>query len=69
MREWTAYFNYGSRKAAYREGDNYVYQGVLSFLRRRSKVKSRGTNRFSYSAVYGELGFLKLLRVHLGPLP
>ncbi len=69
LRGWTAYFNYGSRKAAYRAVDNYVYQGVLSFLRRRSKVKSRGTNRFSYSAVYGELGVLKLRRVHLGPLP
>lgn len=69
LRGWTAYFNYGSRKAAYRAVDNYVYQGVLSFLRRRSKVKARGTNRFSYSAVYGELGVLKLRRVHLGPLP
>jgi len=69
LRGWSAYFNYGSRKAAYRAIDNYVYQGVLDFLRRRSKVQSRGTNRFSYKVVYGELGVLRLRRVHLGPLP
>ncbi len=69
LRGWSAYFNYGSRKAAYRAIDNYVYQGVLDFLRRRSMVRSRGTNRFSYKAVYGELGVLRLRRVHLGPLP
>jgi RNA-directed DNA polymerase len=69
LRGWSTYFNHGSRKAAYRAIDNYVYQGVLDFLRRRSKVESRGTTRFTYKAVYGELGVLRLRRVHLGPLP
>ena len=69
LRGWSAYFGYGSRRAAYRAIDNYVYQGVLDFLRRRRKVQSRGTHRFSYQAVYGELGVLRLRRVHLGPLP
>jgi len=68
LRGWSTYFNHGSRKAAYRAIDNYVYQGVLDFLRRRSKVESRGTTRFTYKAVYGELGVLRLRRVHLGPL-
>jgi RNA-directed DNA polymerase len=69
LRGWSAYFSYGSRKAAYRAIDNYVYQGVIDFLRRRSQMQSRGTRRFSYQAVYGELGVLRLRRVHLGPLP
>jgi RNA-directed DNA polymerase len=66
LRGWSTYFNHGSRKAAYRAIDNHVYQGVLDFLRRRSKVESRGTTRFTYKAVYGELGVLRLRRVHLG---
>ena len=69
LRGWSAYFHYGARKAAYRAIDNYVYHGVLDFLRRRSQVQSCGTRRFSYQAVYGERGVLRLRRVHLGPLP
>ena len=65
LRGWAAYFNYGSRKTAYRAIDNYVYQGVLDFLKRRSQVRSRGTRRVSFKEVYGELGVLRLRRIHL----
>ena len=39
------------------------------FLRRRHKVPTRGTRRFSDATVFGELGVLRLRRVHLGPPP
>jgi hypothetical protein len=53
-------------------GRNYmprVYRRVRDFLVRRHGVQSRGTRRFSYEVVYGELGVLRLRRIHLGPLP
>jgi len=62
LRGWSAYFNYGTRAAAYRAVDNYVYESVRHFLRRRHQVHSRGTNRFSIVAVFGELGVLRLRR-------
>jgi RNA-directed DNA polymerase len=67
LRGWSAYYSYGTRMPAYRAIDNYVYQSVRNFLRRRHKVQSRGTGRFSDEVVFGELGVLRLRRVHLGP--
>jgi RNA-directed DNA polymerase len=67
LRGWSAYFGYGTRTAAYRAVDNYVYQSVRHFLRRRHKVQSRGTSRFSAEVVFGELGVLRLRHVQLGP--
>jgi RNA-directed DNA polymerase len=66
LRGWSAYFNYGTRTQAYRAVDNYVYQGVRSFLRKRHKVQSRGTSRFSDEVVFGELRVLRLRHVQLG---
>ena len=54
---------------AYRAVDNYVYERVRHFLVRRHKVPSRGTTRFSAGTVFGDLGVLRLRRVHLGPPP
>jgi RNA-directed DNA polymerase len=67
LRGWSAYYSYGTRMPAYRAIDNYVYQSVRNFLRRRHKVQSRGTGCFSDEVVFGELGVLRLRRVHLGP--
>ena len=67
LRGWSAYFSYGTRTAAYRAVDNYVYQSVRHFLRRRHKVQSRGTNRFSAEVVFGDLGVLRLRDVQLNP--
>ena len=44
IRGWSAYFSYGTRTGAYRAVDNYVYDRVRHFLRRRHKVSSRGTS-------------------------
>ena len=63
LRGWSAYFSYGTRAAAYQTVNRYVYDRVRHFLRRRHKVHSRGTDRFSREAVFDELGVLRLSRV------
>jgi RNA-directed DNA polymerase len=60
LRGWSAYFSYGTRNQAYRAIDNYVYDRVRHFLRRRHKVHSRGTTHFSAQVVFGKLGVLRL---------
>lgn len=54
---------------AYRAVDNYVFRRVRDFLCKRHKVHSRATRRFSDAVVSGNMGVLRLRRVHLGPLP
>jgi RNA-directed DNA polymerase len=62
---WSNYFCYGTRRAAFRGVDRYVYERVRDFLARRHKVAGRGTYRFSYEVVYGERGLLRLERLPL----
>ncbi len=69
LRGWSNYFRYGTRLMAYRAVDWYVMKRVRQFLRRRHKVPTRGTNRFSMEVIYGELGVIRMRRVHLGPHP
>ena len=63
---WSNYYCQGTRRAAFRAVDHYVYERVRDFLARRHKVAGRGTRRFSCDVVYGELGLLHLERL---PLP
>ncbi len=67
LRGWSAYFGYGTRLQAYRATDHHVYDRVRHFLARRHKVQGRGTRRFPAEVVFGELGVLHLISVHLGP--
>src|SRR3954468_7874100 len=53
LRGWRSYFDYGSRQRAYEAIDHHVFHSVRRFLVRRHKVPTRGTRRFTYSAVYG----------------
>ena len=69
LRGWTSYFSYGTRLMAYRAADNYVRDSVRGFLVRRYKVPTRGAKRFSDDVVFGELGVLRLRRVHIGAPP
>ena len=67
LRGWTSYFNYRTRLQAYRAIDHYVYDRVHNFLVHRRQVQRRGTQRFPAEVVFGELGVLHLISVHLGP--
>ena len=57
---WANYFSYGTRYFAYRAVDHYVYDRVGQFLRRRHKVRTRRTWRFSAEEIYGTLGVLRV---------
>ena len=69
LRGWAGYFGYGTRLMAYRAADNQVYAAVRGFLTRRHKVPSRGTRQFPDQVVYGQLGVLRLRRMHIGAPP
>ena len=60
LQGWQQYFNCGSKGRAYKAVDEYVYDRVRNFLRRRHKVSSQGTRQFSSERVYGSLGVLRL---------
>jgi len=66
---WSNYFNYGTRRVAYRAVDNYVAERVRHFLRRRHKVPTRGTRRFDDHTIYGKLGVVRLRGVLVAALP
>ena len=67
LRGWTSYYGYGTRLQACRAIDHHVYDRVRNFLVHRRKVQPRGTQRFPAEVVFGELGVLHLISVHLGP--
>jgi len=70
LQGWSGYFCYGTLWPTYRAVNHYVYERVRHFLRRRHKVPTRGTRRFSWETMFGELGVLKLGQVHsLRPQP
>jgi RNA-directed DNA polymerase len=60
LRGWRSYFDYGSRQRAHEAVDHHVFHSVRRFLIRRHKVSTHGTRRFTYTAVYGVLGVLRL---------
>jgi RNA-directed DNA polymerase len=66
---WSAYFSHGSRVPAYRAVDAHVYDRVRNFLCRRHNVSRRGTSRFSFGDVFGELAVPHLMRAHNGRPP
>ncbi len=59
---WATYFAYGSTAAAYKAVNNYVYDCVRNFLRKRHIRPGRGVKRFSNEHIYGELQVLRLKR-------
>jgi RNA-directed DNA polymerase len=59
----------GTRVTAYRAVDARVYDRVRHFLRKRHNVRGRGTWRFSFAVVYGELGVLRLTQRAKGHSP
>src|SRR6266853_6262635 len=60
LKGWRAYFKCGATSKAYRAVDEYVYDTVRHFLRRRHKVSSQGTRQFPEERVFGSLGVIRL---------
>jgi RNA-directed DNA polymerase len=60
LQGWRQYFSVGSTSRAHRAVDEYVYDRVRDFLRRRHKVSSQGTRQFPAERVYGPLGVFRL---------
>jgi RNA-directed DNA polymerase len=57
---WKQYFDLGSKKRAHQAVDEYVYDRVRNFLRRRHKVSSQGTRQFPAERVFGALGVFRI---------
>jgi len=60
LRGWKAYFGLGNPWKAYEVLDQHVEERVRHFLRRRHKVSSPGTRRYSMRRIFGELGVFRL---------
>src|SRR5450759_4182526 len=69
LRGWSTYFSYGTTVTANRAVDNYVYERVRNFLRRRHKVQSRSGTQFSGTQVFGKLGVLSLCAKYVRRTP
>jgi RNA-directed DNA polymerase len=69
LRGWSNYFSYGITIMANRAVDNYVYERVRNFQRRRHKVQSRGGTQYSGATVFGKLGVLRLCAKYVGRAP
>ena len=62
LRGWRGYFDYGAAAVVHHEVDWYVAGRVRHFLRRRHKVRSRGTKPYAAENVFGDFGVVKLYR-------
>jgi RNA-directed DNA polymerase len=69
LRGWSNYYNYGTRRQAYRAADNHTAERVRHFLRQRRHVPTRGTRLLANEVIFGSLGVLRLRDVHLGAAP
>jgi RNA-directed DNA polymerase len=69
LRGWSNYFSYGTTVRANRAVDNYVYERVRNFLRRRHKVQSRSGTQFTGTQVFGKLGVLSLCAKYVRRTP
>jgi RNA-directed DNA polymerase len=59
---WQAYFGYGTLSSAYSDVNWYVANRVRHFLRRRHRVRSRGSRQFSTERVFEDRKVFKLGR-------
>jgi RNA-directed DNA polymerase len=69
LRGWSNYYNYGTRRQAYRAVDNHTAERVRHFLRQRRHVPTRGTRPLANEVIFGSLGVLRLRQVHLAAPP
>ena len=69
LQGWSNYFNYGTRRQAYRAVDNHTAERARHFLRQRHHVPTRGTRLLANEVIFGSLGVLRLRQVHLAAAP
>jgi RNA-directed DNA polymerase len=62
LRGWRGYFHYGAAAQVHHQVDWYVANCVRHFLRRRHKVRSRGSRQFGTKQVFGDRKVIKLYR-------
>ena len=67
--QWVPEYNNWKGPETFRRAYRYVVDRVRNFLRRRHKVQGRGTRRFSWDRVFGELGVSRLTARLGGSLP
>ena len=60
LRGWATYFRYGSVWRGRQNLDEFVYQRMRGFLRRRHQVQTRATRRYPRRYVFEELGVVSL---------
>jgi len=60
LRGWGNYFRYGSVLRTRQKLDRFVWERVRHFLAKRHKVRTRGTRRYRWEYVFGELGVVSL---------
>jgi RNA-directed DNA polymerase len=60
LRGWAGYFCFGELAKVRRAVDNYVYDHVRGFLRRRKQAPGRAVRRFPRDWVFGKFGVLSL---------
>jgi RNA-directed DNA polymerase len=60
LRGWGNYFRYGSVLRTRQKLDRFVCDRVRHFLRRRNKCPTRGTRRYPWEYVFGDLGVISL---------
>lgn len=62
LRGWSEYFDHGTLWRPYQAIDRFVASRVRQFLVHRHKVPGRGTRRFPWATIFGELGVHRLIR-------
>jgi RNA-directed DNA polymerase len=57
---WSNYFCYGTLAPAYQAVDHHVADRVRYFLKRRSRMTTRGTRKLPDRNIFGPLGVVRL---------
>jgi len=60
LRGWANYFRYGTVLCVRQKLDRFIHDRVRHFLARRAKCSTRGTRRYRWAYVYGDLGVVSL---------
>ena len=60
---WAFYYSYGTISRTYNRVDRLVSRALRAWLRKRHRLRGRGTRRFSDQALYHQYGLVRLMDV------